>query len=223
MNGQFISRTLTGLAILLVGIGALLHAIDVLPFWDYFGTWWPLAVVLLSAIIVINDRRQYIVSLALFVIGLFALLNNLDIINVSFWSILWPVVIIAVGLSILINRGTVPKTVKTQDSDIASAIFGGSEIINKSHDYQGGKLTALFGGISLDLRDAVIKKEATIEIFAVCGGAEIKVPREWRVLNQTFPILGGVESKNHSEKADDKAPVLIITGTVALGGVEIHS
>lgn len=223
MNGQNISRTLTGIVILLIGIGALLDAINVLPFWNQFGTFWPLLLIVFGLIVFINDRRQYIVTIALLTIGAFALLNNLDVIDVNFWSVIWPVAIIAAGLSVLIHRSGATKTIRTQDSDVTSAILGGSEIVNKSNDYKGGKANAIFGGVSIDLRDAAIKKEATIEVFTLCGGVEIKVPREWNVQNQTFPILGGVESKNHSEKADEKAPVLIITGTVALGGVEIHS
>ena len=121
------------------------------------------------------------------------------------------------------NRTMASKATRIQDTDDVSAIFGGSETINTSKNYQGGKATAVFGGVVIDLRDAHIKKEATLNVFALCGGVEVKVPREWKIQPQVFPIIGGVESKSHSQKADDNAPVLIITGTVALGGVEVRS
>jgi predicted membrane protein len=209
--------------VILFGLGALLDAINVLPFWEHFGRWWPLIIIVIGLIVFINNYRQYITALALIVIGVFLQLGTLDIFDVNFWALFWPVVIIAIGLSIVINRRVTPKSIHTQDSDAISAIFGGSETINKSQNYKGGKATAIFGGVSIDLRDAVIKKQATLEVFALCGGIELKVPREWKVQHQAFPILGGIESKNHSDKAADDAPVLIIVGTVALGGVDVHS
>lgn len=218
---QTITRVITGLLIILLGVGALLDAINIFDFWGSFGTWWPLTLVLAGVLIVINNARQYITAIALVLIGTIFQLNNLTIIDVDVWNIFWPVIIIAIGLSILINRAKTPKDVRTQDLDSISAIFSGNETSNKSKDYKGGKVTAIFGGVSIDLTDAVIKKEATLDILTVCGGIELRVPREWQVKHSVFPILGGVESKVHSN--DDKGPTLYITGTAALGGVEIKS
>jgi predicted membrane protein len=223
MNRQTTTRIITGSIVLLAGIGALLDALHLFPFWGYFSDWWPLILILAGVVIFINDFKQYIVALAFILGGTILQLHHLDIIEVNVWGLLWPIILIAVGLSIVVNRSTSPKSIKTQDFDTTTAIFGGSEVVNSSKEYQGGKATAVFGGVSIDLRDATIKKEATLEVFALCGGIEIRVPREWKVQHQVFPILGGIESKKHGEKAKDAAPVLIITGTVALGGVEVRS
>ena len=217
---QSIIRIATGLFVILLGIGALLDALNVFNFWGHLGNWWPLLLIIGGILVFLGNFRQYIWALALVLVGTILQLNNLNIIDVDIWNIFWPVIIIAVGLSIVVNRAnTANKEVRTQDLDSISAIFAGNEAVNKSKDYKGGKITAVFGGASLDLRDAVIKGEATIEVFALCGGVEIKVPREWQVKHSVFPILGGVESKAHSN--DPKAPILNIIGTAALGGVEI--
>lgn len=223
MNTQSLSRILTGILILIVGVGALLDALNIIPFWGYVGTWWPLALVAAGLLVLLNDRSQYITAIALLLIGTVLQLNNLNVIDVDLWSVIWPVLIIAVGLSILVKRTGHPKNVKEHDNDEVSAIFAGNETINKSQNYLGGKATAIFGGVSIDLRDAKITKEATLDVFAVCGGIELKVPREWKVKHKVVPILGGVESKAHGDKITDKSPVLYITGTVALGGVEVKS
>lgn len=78
------------------------------------------------------------------------------------------------------------------------------------------------GGAKLDLRKATIKKEATVEVFALCGGIELVVPREITVRNQTSAILGGVEDKSEREGGKN-APVLYITGDVIMSGVEIKN
>ena len=223
MNTQSLSRIITGLLILLVGVGAWLDSLNVYDLWGLAGTWWPVGVAVAGLLIFIGDRRQYITALALLVVGVVLQLNELDVIAVNVWSLVWPVIIIAVGLSVLINRSNRPKLVKGSDYDAISAVFAGTETINKSQDYKGGRVSAIFGGIELDLRDAAIKKEATIEVFALCGGVEIKIPREWKVEHRVTPILGGVESTKHSEKTTGSSPTLYIVGTVALGGVEIKS
>ena len=132
-----------------------------------------------------------------------------------------PIIIIAIGISVLVNYSG-KRQLKTQDTENISAILAGSDTTNKSTDYKGGKIYAIFGGVALDLRDATIKKEATIEVFTLCGGIELKVPRNWQVRQQVFPILGGVETKSHTS-AETDGPVLTIIGTVALGGVEVHN
>lgn len=223
MNTQSLSRIITGILILVVGFGALLDALNVISFWSFAGTWWPLAIVVGGVLTFIGNRQQYITALALVGIGAILQLDNLGVVDVEVWSILWPVIIIAVGLSVLVNRSQHSRQAKTQDINTISAVFASNETINKSQDYQGGKATAVFGGVSIDLRDAKIAKEATLEVFALCGGIELKVPREWKVEHKVFPILGGIESKAHSDKVTDKSPVLYITGTVALGGVDVKS
>ncbi|MAU33598.1 hypothetical protein CL689_00755 [Candidatus Saccharibacteria bacterium] len=223
MNTQSLARILTGSLIILAGIGALLDALGVFPFWAMARTWWPLAVILAGLLLLLKNRHQFIWALALIAGGALLQLRSLEVVSFNVWALFWPVVIIAIGLSVLMNRTMASKATRIQDTDDVSAIFGGSETINTSKNYQGGKATAVFGGVVIDLRDAHIKKEATLNVFALCGGVEVKVPREWKIQPQVFPIIGGVESKSHSQKADDNAPVLIITGTVALGGVEVRS
>lgn len=223
MNSQTISRIITGILIVLVGVGALLDSLELINFWDQARTWWPLAVVAAGVLVFISDRRQYVTALMLILVGAILQLNAVDSLNVNVWSLVWPVAIIAVGLSVLINRSNRPKLVKGNDFDALSAFMSGTETINASENYQGGRLSSMFGGIVLDLRDAKIKKEATIEVFALCGGIEIKIPRDWRVEHRVTPILGGVESNKHSDKLSADSPTLYIVGTVALGGVEIKS
>lgn len=217
------ARIITGVVVLAIGLGALLDTFNVFDFWPIFGTWWPVLLILGSILVFVGDRRQFIWSIVLGLVGALLLLNNLNALDVNIFQLIWPIIIIAAGISILVNRATLPKMTKTQDTDSIGAIFSGTDTVNKSKDYKGGQVSAIFGGVQLDLRDAVIKKEATLNVTTLCGGIEIRVPRNWRVQSSVFPILGGVENKATGDQADDKSPLLIIAGTVALGGVEIKS
>jgi predicted membrane protein len=220
---QIIARMLTGSLIIIFGLGALLDALQVLPFWANIGTWWPIGLILVGGIILINNLSQFIWATIFIGAGVVLQLERLGLVEVNFFALFWPVIIIGIGLSIIFQRTMRSKNIKVQDLDDLTAIFGGSETVNSSKNYQGGKATAIFGGVTIDLRDAVIKKEATLNVFALCGGIELKVPREWKIKTEVFPILGGVESKSSSTALADDAPILIVTGTAALGGIEIRS
>lgn len=221
MNNPTLTRGLTGAIILAVGVLALLDALTIIPFWSHAATWWPLALVAAGLLVLINNVRDYLTALVFIIVGIIWQLNLLGYTNVNVWQTIWPVIIIWVGLSILMNH-TSGRKLKTQDAESISAIFAASDTVNKSEDFQGGKMNAIFGGITIDLRDAKIKKEATIEVFTLCGGVELKVPRDWQIRQHVFPILGGVETKSHTSN-DTNGPVLNINGTVALGGVEVRN
>lgn len=221
---QAIIRNLTGVVIMAVGAGALLDVLHVIPFWSWFSNWWPLLFIAAGGFVALGDvRRNYLWSLLLVIIGVVLLLRLNDVIDFSIGGLIVPVILIFIGMSVLINATHRPKIATgTKDTDDVSVIFSGSESKNKSHDYKGGKVTSIFGGVVLDLRDAKITKEATIDVVVLCGGVEIRVPREWKVVSKITPIAGGVENK--SEGSDDhKGPVLTLTGTIALGGVEIKT
>jgi predicted membrane protein len=217
-------RSITGIIITAIGVGALLGALNILPFWSWFGTLWPLLVVLGGVFILIGDfRRNWIWGTIFVTVGALLLLKTLDVLDFNFFSLIIPVVIIGAGLSVLINSHNRTRIdSSSKDADDISVIFSGSETKNKSNDYKGGKVTSIFGGASIDLRDAKIVKEASIDMFVMFGGVELKVPRDWKVVSKVAPIAGGVENK--SEGSDDhKGPVLVLTGTVALGGIEIKT
>ena len=221
---QSLSRYITGLLVLALGVGALLDVLNVIPFWSWLGTWWPLILIVVALTLFVSDfRRNYIWALALVIIGVFIQLRNLDMIDFSVTELIFPVILIAIGLTIVLrvsNRNSVK--LGTNDADDISAILSGSESKNKSQKYKGGKVTSIFGGAVLDLRDAKIDKEATLDLFVLCGGVEIKVPRDWKVIVRTANIAGGIEDKSEGA-ANDKGSVLIVTGTIALGGVEIKT
>jgi predicted membrane protein len=103
----------------------------------------------------------------------------------------------------------------------AIAIMGGYRRMNNSQDFKGGELTAIMGGLEIDLREASIKGEAVIDIFALMGGVEMRVPEDWLVIIEGFPFMGGFEDKTRPPKESTKR--LVIKGTAMMGGLEIKN
>lgn len=218
MNNPSLARTLAGVGVVGVGVLALLDSLQVINFSNIWSDWWPAALIAIGVIMYVSDKANIWWAGIFVVAGLGILLNNLDVIEFNVFSLFWPAVIIAIGVSLL-RQGSRKAPVTTGD-DNYFALMSGAESRNTSKDYTGGKATAIMGGVNIDLRNAVIKKSATLEVFALMGGVEVRVPRGWVVRSQAIAFLGGVENK-----ADDStksgAPVLTIVGNVVMGGVEI--
>ena len=80
---------------------------------------------------------------------------------------------------------------------------------------------AIFGGASVDCRLASIEGRAVIQVFAMFGGVEFKVPADWSVVNNTNAVMAGVDDSTVAPKENSKC--LVIEGFVALGGIEIKN
>jgi len=102
------------------------------------------------------------------------------------------------------------------------ALLGGSRRRSVSQDFRGGSLFAFMGGCELDLRQASIRGQATIDAFAMWGGIEIKVPQDWTVALHGTPILGSFDDKT-VRMGGDGSKVLVVTGAAVMGGVEIKN
>jgi hypothetical protein len=107
----------------------------------------------------------------------------------------------------------------------AVAVFGGCERRVSDPNFQGGRVTAIFGGVELDFRDADIASEAILEINCVFGGVEIRVPETWHVHSRNFPVFGGYEDKTRhpGNPAIGSPKTLIVSGMVVFGGIEIKN
>ena len=103
------------------------------------------------------------------------------------------------------------------------AIFGGATRKGTWHPDPEMTVLAVFGGVELDFREAVLPgREIVLHATSVLGGVEITVPPEMRVIDSGVAILGGREiAGNVAESAGPDAPVLRIAGTCVLGGIEV--
>lgn len=213
---------ITGLGIIAIGVGALLGALELVNFQNFFKDYWPLLVIAAGLLMLLANPRQFAWPLIIIVWGTLSQLRELDIVTVNIWSLIWPLIIIAFGVSLVLNRTHKHNDINKKDLDNLSAIFSGTTTKNHSEDYKGGDITTVCGGVELDLRKATIKKEATINVFAFWGGISLTVPEEWTVKVRAMPIAGGVENKT-ATPTDKNAPILYVDGDVIMAGVEIKN
>ena len=153
-------------------------------------------------------------------IGVSIGLGAYGVINISVWKIFWPVMLITIGLTVSVGSGGRKRSKKSADDsgNEKIAIFYGEESRVKG-DYTGGSVTAIFGGVELDLRQAKIKDGAVIDVFTFCGGVNINMPDDVIVKNEVHGILGGSEDKTVSKSSAKKT--IYLRGECVLGGLEV--
>ncbi|WP_017590789.1 DUF1707 SHOCT-like domain-containing protein [Nocardiopsis ganjiahuensis] len=113
---------------------------------------------------------------------------------------------------------------QSKGSENLVAVFGGCERRGRWLVEPRTNVSVLCGGVELDLREAVLSQhEVTIQLAVIMGGVDIKVPHGVRVINNTSAILGGVDLHGTDQVTDPNAPVVHLTGTCMLGGVDVKA
>jgi hypothetical protein len=239
------------ISLLLVAAGVVL-LLDQMGIADlaYLFRFWPAAVILLGAAIAVQpDAGSRIWGGAIAVGGVILLLGNLGYVHVEFWAISWPLAMIAGGISLLWGV-THPKPGRSKigmdwrahrrgglggapffqpgywgSSSVMneSAVFGGGDR-RYSGEFEGGRLSAVFGGYRVDLSEAQIKGDsAYLHISVVFGGANIRIPSEWDLVMRGVPIFGGYSDRTHHPQKGPGTKTLYILGAAVFGGVEVKN
>jgi hypothetical protein len=117
---------------------------------------------------------------------------------------------------------TIDTASASEESDKMIAIFGG---VTRNGNWRIHKQThavAIFGGMDLDLRNAIFESP-TVEIsgFWCFGGLDIKVPAGIQVRDQTAGIFGGTDVRDLGNPIPG-APTLVIKGMTLFGGVSVR-
>lgn len=102
-----------------------------------------------------------------------------------------------------------------------SAILSGKTVRFDNQLVTSGIFSCVLGGMVLDLRNAVIRDSAVIDVKVLMGGIDVLVPPDVRLVINCTPILGGVEDKTAPSSIGGFLPTIYINGTCVLGGVDV--
>ncbi|MEN8222042.1 MAG: DUF5668 domain-containing protein [Acidobacteriota bacterium] len=190
--------------------------------------WWPLILIGAGILNIVSHRDIFAFPGWLLVaVGMIFLLRTNNLVEWDYIKKFWPVAIIFVGLSVILGPG---KRIKKKDGAedkenyiSGFALFSGLERNIRSKSLRGGSITALFGGAEIDLRDASLSPEgAVLDLTALFGGIDIKVPENWNVEINSTALFGGIGNKARNESTAEENP-LVINATAIFGGVEIKN
>jgi len=226
-------RLWLGVGIVLLGVVLLVNNLNFFTYQlqRYVFTWEAILIVL--GLIFISGRGNRSTGIILLVIGgAFYLKNVLYIVHFNFWEVFLPALLVLAGLMIIfrhqLDRNPEKKTLIEGEHVIDEvAVFGGGDRVVTSQQFQGGKVTAIFGGLNYDMLKAKLAPgDNYIDVFCLFGGMKLIVPEGWTVKIRVMSLFGGFNDKHRyksPEAGTEQGSQLIIKGTVIFGGGDIKS
>jgi predicted membrane protein len=248
MGMHFGSGLFVGLFLLALGVVLLLDQQGIVSAHRLTYFFWPAVLIFLGLEnLLCRSGRSHFIGAVMLILGAILVLGNLGYIPVHMgFGNLWPILLIALGLSIISGRFRRRRGIfmgspnpfvggasamggsRLDDADAPSfrylAFFSGVKQRIISKNFRRGAVTAVMGGFDIDLTNADLDGgTAIIDVTAFMGGGKIRVPNSWVVEMQGTPIMGGLVDEREQVPTPDGSPVrrLIIRGIVFMGGVVI--
>jgi len=225
-------RLIFGLLIIALGVVFLADNLGLVEGREAMRTFWPLAFVAFGFGMALDRhssgwRRAW--GAIWIGVGCWIWAYQRHWISINVWDVVFPAVLLFAGGALVWRSLAGPHRAGRSSDPVAEdyvrnfAAMSGNQLRSASTEFRGGDLTAFMGGVTLDLtRARMAGEEAHVDVFAMWGGIEIRVPPDWIVVSKVAPILGGFDDKTQpsSEAAGGR---LVVSGVVVMGGVEVKN
>jgi predicted membrane protein len=227
-------RVLLGGILIFFGGIFLLNTMDILHFrFSRVVFSWQFVILIIGLFILINTEKKFLGGILAGIGGLFLVPRIFPQVDYDA-GIIIPILLIILGVYIILKKkrkdaeledpyGT-SKINKDKIDDVS--IFGGGTKLISSDNFQGGNVTAIFGGSELNFMNCQLAEgENVIDVLCLFGGTTIIVPKEWNVVVNVTSILGGFSNKSirNPSVVVDQARTLYIKGLAMFGGGEIKT
>lgn len=216
-----LKKVLWGLVLIILGTIIFLNRMGYANIDIFFNGWWTLFIIVPSFIGIFNKDGRFL-SIIFFIIGILLLLASQDIINFEDVSkIILPLVLIIIGISIIFKGITNNIKIPNVKNETEYYATFSKQNINLTNTFNGCDTNAVFGALTLDLRDTKIKNNSVIKTVSVFGATEIIVPKNTNVLVKSTCLFGGLDNKIKNET--DNKNTLYIEVLCLFGGVDIKN
>jgi len=239
---KYSRRVFVGIALIVLGLLFTLKNLNVFDWeFEYYFLSWPVLLVVVGLIITFTSQSNFWGMSIVIVGAIFFTARFYNYPAGEIFSDIWPVFVILLGLSIIFYRERHKKNKHSKcwekegfDEDWVdvnddfldlSTTFAGYKRRITSQNFKGAKISTFFGGTELDFSQAKLASNCIIECDTIFGGTELIIPSEWKIINQTSAMFGGVaDERRKSAPASDAEEVkLTVKGFALFGGIEIKS
>lgn len=222
------SNILWGLLFIALGVIIGLNSFGVTDINLFFDGWWTLLIIIPCTIELFRsrDKTGNLIGIA---VGIALLLACQDILTFDMlWKLMLPGILVIIGLSLVFKDVIFGKKSasfkrsgeKSGQEDTHFAAFSSKNIRYDAQVFYGNDLTAVFGSVTCDLRNAVIEEDVIINANVTFGGIEILVPPTVNVETKSTAIFGGISDKRRIDTVNT-TPTIYISGLCLFGGVDI--
>lgn len=227
------------LLVILLGLAFLLNKTGVMPF-DVWSIVWPAVVLGCGVAWCVNYFSPFALGVGL--LGLYFLLFNLGSITyVLTWSVIWPILLILLGLTILLdkvwpNRGKkwkgcgcfrdgehAPVSAYSESAGYIRYDCAFSEENRKAagDHFSGGNIDISFGKSVLDLTGITqVTNNAMLDVDVSFGAFELLVPRTIRIQLVSDKSFGSIQIRGDAQP--DAVDVIRLEGDVSFGSMLVR-
>ncbi len=182
--------------------------------------------------------RRKIIGIIFIVVAMMKLMSMLGIFHLNWFNWVWnhpwteylgPILLLIIGVELIVSsyqrnpsqwlQRPVPQSEEGKRINCAVS-FGGDEYVFRGEPFHGARLDAFFGGLRLDLRQAVINEDEEIDIHTFAGGVELLVPARVNIEVKSRSFIGGVGNETVGRNIPGAITLHIIASNI-LGGVSI--
>lgn len=225
------NRVVIGVILVLAGLFLVIRNTGFFPdFIDHVVFSWPMLLVTIGLVMTLgaSEKTAGVIVMA---VGGFFMIPLVFRETFHMYNMFWPSIFIIIGVIFIVTKrkgwnSVTSKGVIGDDYIDYVNVFSGGERQIVSENFRGGKISAVFGGIELDLTKAKLAPGRNeLEIACVFGGATIIVPDYWYVTIEVTPVLGGFSDsrKLSPGRSVESSSQLVIKGAVVFGGGEVKS
>lgn len=221
-RSRSISVAVCGVVIIAAGGVLLAGNLGLIDAHYVFRNFGPVLLFILGAALLMRRRHdQVLLGLVLMFVGAWGFATQQQWIKIHFWAVIGPMMLVLAGSSVVWRAFHRPAPEGAGDAYIRTfALFSGAEL-RPTVPFEGAEVTAVMGGVKLDLSNATMARDtAVIDVFALMGGTEIFVPRDWDVTVRVVSLMGGCSDKRRPATGPATRH-LVIRGMAVMGGVEI--
>ena len=221
-------NVLWGLVLVVIGLVIGGNALGITNINLFFDGWWTLLIIIpcFRGLFKEHEKTGNLIGI---LIGTLLFLSCRDLLDFSLiWKLMLPAILVVIGLSMIFKDtigGRVNKKIKelnekkTEKNEYC-ATFSGQDVKFNGEAFIGVDLTAVFGGIDCDLRDAIIESDTVINTSSIFGGIDILVPENVKVKIKSSSIFGGVsDERKYTENKEGYT--IYVNATCLFGGVDI--
>jgi predicted membrane protein len=194
---------------------------------------WPFIMLVIGLFVLVNTEKKFLGGILSGIGALFLIPRIFPQIDYD-GGIIIPIFFIVLGTYIILKKrkvdaefGDASDTSKINKDKIDDvSIFGGGTKIISSNNFQGGSITAIFGGSEINLINCQLAEgDNVLDVLCVFGGTTIILPKEWNVVINVTSVLGGFSNKaiRNPSIVIDQNKTLHIKGLAMFGGGEVKT
>lgn len=189
-------------------------------------------------------RRYPLRGITLLLIGVYLLLGGLSCVPEDSEALIWPLALIVAGIAFFVKtrkrvRGGTggrssrrkrgpqdfeqPEGASEEGFLRSESCYNGVRHVVLDDIFKGAVIHTFFGGTIVDLRHTHLAPgETYIDVDCTCGGVQLFVPSDWKIVNKCHAFLGGCDDKRWQNGSVNRESTLVIRGKLTVGGLEIR-